>query len=340
MDDFYVILPSNSCGDIHPDNAANKYFVSWQTPIDLNGQWKVALTEANFNYIKSTISTEFAIEYEVASLHTLEVESKLTFQTNVNTGEKFNARFPVNAVTTKLDIQMPGNEPYKWKKPVVHLQTNNYLSISCDDYFEIKFQSLEEAQLCGFDRQTEYCGGDFSMLSDNPVPIREIPPRPEQPTDNTLPDHWDKLVAFNAWADQANELSRIHIPKLTFRFKSPVYSRVIHLANLTEKIMKSPEEIAVAIRDQFGSVFADFAYLDSKINFQVHDNISKVRLCNGLNFILGFEQVQFHRDVRFTNNILYQIGSYPPQMGRAINNIYVYASICKPIHVGGVMVPL
>ena len=64
-DEFYMILPSNGCKDTHPENEANKYFISWEQPIELNAAgWKVALTEANFSYTMSSINTSFGIRYD------------------------------------------------------------------------------------------------------------------------------------------------------------------------------------------------------------------------------------------------------------------------------------
>ena len=64
MKDFFVILPSNACGDTHPKNEANKYIVSWETPVEVDTlKWKVALTEASFNYVVGTVNSSFGVEY-------------------------------------------------------------------------------------------------------------------------------------------------------------------------------------------------------------------------------------------------------------------------------------
>ena len=61
-DDFYMILPSNGCKDIHPENTANKFITSWESPINFNGgEWKVALTEANLSYTSTTLNRDFGI---------------------------------------------------------------------------------------------------------------------------------------------------------------------------------------------------------------------------------------------------------------------------------------
>jgi hypothetical protein len=54
--DFYMILPSNSCPLTKPDNNAGKYIVDFQTPINLDGEWQVGLTEFTFIYNPITIT--------------------------------------------------------------------------------------------------------------------------------------------------------------------------------------------------------------------------------------------------------------------------------------------
>ena len=63
MDDFYVVLPSNACPNTHPDNEANKFYVTWTNPLILEGKWQVALTEATFNYTQSSVNTDYGIDY-------------------------------------------------------------------------------------------------------------------------------------------------------------------------------------------------------------------------------------------------------------------------------------
>ena len=47
MSNFYVTLPSNASMDIYPDNAISHYTTRLRQPIDLEGDWEVALVEAS-----------------------------------------------------------------------------------------------------------------------------------------------------------------------------------------------------------------------------------------------------------------------------------------------------
>ena len=60
---FYMILPSNSCPLIHPNNKASHFVVEWENPINLQGRWEVALNEFTFIYTSFTILSNAEIRY-------------------------------------------------------------------------------------------------------------------------------------------------------------------------------------------------------------------------------------------------------------------------------------
>lgn len=86
MDDFYMVLPSNSCPMTQPDNSAGKYIVEWENPIELEGTWKAALTEFTINYEPLNITDYdfifFTYEREAfeAELHIVIENRKLSFE--------------------------------------------------------------------------------------------------------------------------------------------------------------------------------------------------------------------------------------------------------------------
>ena len=69
-DDFYMVLPSNSSPDTYPNNSAGDFIVNWENPVELDpdANWHVALTELNYIYHSSTISTNYSIKYKVVYL--------------------------------------------------------------------------------------------------------------------------------------------------------------------------------------------------------------------------------------------------------------------------------
>ena len=48
VDEFYVTLPSNSSFDYYPDNTLSDFTTKLFKPLDLPGEWEVALTEISF----------------------------------------------------------------------------------------------------------------------------------------------------------------------------------------------------------------------------------------------------------------------------------------------------
>ena len=82
-DDLYIVLPSNACTDIHLNNNASNYIVSWENPIEFNSstpqQWKVALMEINFNYIQKSLNANFGFQYKKMAVNTYTNEFSLYF---------------------------------------------------------------------------------------------------------------------------------------------------------------------------------------------------------------------------------------------------------------------
>lgn len=61
-EDFYMVLPSNSCPNVHPENNAASYTVTLEKPIILNdGQWEMGLIEFNMPYLRYVIAPEDGI---------------------------------------------------------------------------------------------------------------------------------------------------------------------------------------------------------------------------------------------------------------------------------------
>jgi len=59
MSHFYMILPSNSSMQFYPNNTLTNYKTRLQIPIELAGDWEVALAEISFPLSWFTISSEF-----------------------------------------------------------------------------------------------------------------------------------------------------------------------------------------------------------------------------------------------------------------------------------------
>ena len=97
-DGFYVILPSNSDPDVHPDNTASNFKVNYQNPIrfDQPKEWKVAPAKMTYYHSPYTISKQQGFGYDA----TFDLKVEITYD-----GEKksYNMNF-LNTNPTTVSI--------------------------------------------------------------------------------------------------------------------------------------------------------------------------------------------------------------------------------------------
>ena len=70
---FYTVLPSNSCPLTHPNNKASKFIVEFENPMYLNGNWEVALLDFTFIYNAFPIYSNATIQFISSSLKTKDI---------------------------------------------------------------------------------------------------------------------------------------------------------------------------------------------------------------------------------------------------------------------------
>ena len=81
--------------------------------------------------------------------------------------------------------------------------------------------------------------------------------------------------------------------------------------------------------------YLQFRIRNKLITIVVPQHTIHLEFLAGLHFTLGFSQTEYN------TSITKEIRAYhAPQLNRAINNMYIYASICEAIQVGDVRVPL
>jgi hypothetical protein len=137
-EDFYMILPSNSCPTTQPENIASKYIVDWETAIKLEGKWKVALTEFSFIYYDNITHDNAIISYKT-STPLVEAVSILY------NGSK-------NFLTYSVKDNESGevlNPTYK----VVYLNAAGKIEVTCNHTpWTLFFRSKREAEVMGFQK--------------------------------------------------------------------------------------------------------------------------------------------------------------------------------------------
>lgn len=315
VDDFYVVLPSNSNPRTHSKNTANKYIVSWETPIHFGNvhDWRVALTEMSYNYCPQSVTSGFGIEYIQYSNFTID---KL-----VDIHGSFN-KYPLISDASYLHlISIPSLQDIEAELrevsqgvPSAELDAGGRLVLRFKYQFALSFNTLAEANRAGFDK----------MLNTS------LPDK-----DSTL-GHYilksEKRLYKETIKEEEKEDFIIKATKLTIRSDPIGQKKTGHFdkAILWENI----GQLLDSIKEVFSKVFEkiEIDSTNGRIKLELHDNISQVCFLNGLNFVLGFSRT------KITNKV--EIADFPPQLNRGLTHMYVYASICAPIQVGHTRVPL
>jgi len=302
-DDFYMVLPSNASPNFHPENNASDFRVTWENPININPseQWKVALTEMSYTYTPITVSPNYHIIYKKQ-----EIEKR-----------KYSFHLAYNIATQKVTI----NREHRETNQAVTLQLtqDKKLIIRCDLPFDFNF--TEKAKL----------GFNVASLTSNDVEdAYEIRANESLNRLYPAPVGGKNIVQFGPI-----ELG-IHFNNLVQReylFKNVLYW--YKAKGLADYVAKECKEI-----------FSTFELVKSKFHFKTQPYIFEIEFLKGLHFVIGLEKSKYTKDLDimtsgvYKNDVIEEHAPYPPQMRRGMINMYIYSSICSPIHVGHTLAPL
>lgn len=315
MKDFYVVLPSNACPDIHPENSSNKYIVSWEEPIkfDEPEKWRVALTESNFSHIVSSVNSNFGIEYGHVVTKQYYADVSLVIQKN-----------------GKMSIQMPDNFPPpvvmptfdEWQAPEVYninMKTKGdqiRVGMKTTTNFSLTFASSEDAMKVGF---------ESIIVTASPI-------------DST---YTHVILAPNNVPKEDDTVWPITIRHVIIEYTSRPFvkhERIYLTKNQKYWEQAEIKDMVQVLYSELNKVFYQLEYSDAKrrMRFVCHSPIKSITFLGGLNIVMGFK----HKHWDFNTSSQWVNAEYEPYVRHGINNLYIYASICQPIRVGGVCVPL
>ena len=137
---FYMVLPSNSCPLIHPDNISTNFKIDWQSPIELEGKWEAALSELSIFHLQQVSLHNRSISYWVKEVS--EYDFRLAKNDNIVflTPQRIAGKpLPPENLGMSVTIQY-GSIIFKWTNEI-------------DEGFKVKFHSLESAKFYGFESQ-------------------------------------------------------------------------------------------------------------------------------------------------------------------------------------------
>jgi len=311
--EHYIVLPSNACATTHPNNTASNYIVSWETPIELDDPslWKVALTEITFNHTISTINPNYGLRYGLYEYDTLDFYIDLKKNSYVYEREKTfsnEARYPRQSNGSvwppfHIDyMEDSGKLRFSSVSPfeVTELSTKTKEALGIKNNIIVTYEMLEDGL------ESRWC-----FFSDDPVELTD---------DGNL--KVDRLFNLDIY--------------ITYRSKQQ-YLRERQIFFRETQYFSTVDELIYYIMDgsNMYHIFETLNYtpINHRCNLKLRPRIEYIRFLNGFNFVLGFANTKFVKNTDYK-------ASYPPLLTLALRCMYVYASICNPIQVGDVRVPL
>lgn len=269
-DDFYIVLPSNSNPETHPNNNASKYIVSWENPINFGNarDWRVALTEMTYNFSPKTVTDSYGISFsrEKRDVWT----RKLSFHANKGRGP-----------TIKMDtVDPPANfESITKNLTRVTFSTQGHLVLISDFAFRLIFKTEEQAKKCGFHDKvnvsaTPSAYNYHTVVSDDPFFKTK--------DESIYVDDIDFIQESVTYQESG-----------AYYFPKPVY-------------WDNVGALIAAVRKRFRGIFDDVRLSNDRIEIQVNPLVKSIRFIGGLNFILGFSHVT-HKNAILTGDFAPQL---------------------------------
>ncbi len=285
MEDFYVVLPSNSCAEIHPDNSASNFTITWENPIELEHmkEWKVALTEMSYIYTHLSVDNTYGITYYEYC------------------NNKYN-----DVVTLKFDnlpnVFISNDDSHTFPKCQLE---DRYLVFTHSNAFTLTFKNVEFAKSIGLKKENKSLPAGGLTGSEHILRGTKILKKAPGDIANVKYDEYhitldEKNIFFEKsyfWENSDKMVNHI----------SKAWANIFHVITLTA---------------------------ENRIEVKLKKNIDAVKFRNGFNFVLGFDQDY----LKYTTTG--HIAANDPQLGLGMKELFIYTSVCKPIHVGNIMAPL
>lgn len=303
-DEFYVSFSSQACLDIHPQNKANNFQVSWQTAKELTGRWKVALTEVRYNNIHSIANRKFGVSCKKLGQVTSSFMAKLTVTNN----------------TIGMLVEQP--PPAVVTLPVVRKTSGDYVMIKSEmcKNFTITFDSLSEAQRCGF--KTKVVRTENGMLvADNRIKTTAAAATDEGTTESAQPPPPPPPSPFNI--------------KFVYEFKptTDVFGQYFDDNLFTPA---RPSDFCNVMTTLFGFIFTKVEYDDMSHLFSltVAPDVLSITFENGFNLALGFRNRAY---IFGTTNLVKRTltADYTPILVNGIPSLKFFMNIIEPSLVDG-----
>ena len=105
--DFYLVLPSNSSMDIHPNNTLAQYIINLPRRISLHGEWDCGLTDIYYPHDWYNVRNARRVVEHEESLHNVYLDdgyydSPETLVEAINLNKVSRVNFSYDSVTQKV----------------------------------------------------------------------------------------------------------------------------------------------------------------------------------------------------------------------------------------------
>ena len=362
---FNITLPSNSCQDSHPYNNGSKYTIELGESINLEGKWKVALTEIKCDFPIYTIPHNSKIYVETIYLPLAFLsKSKLTFPSTPNLGKYYN----VKQENDKLIIE---NDEL----------SNYYFGFIFNTYDDAKRAGFNHRKIMGYEKikasnPHNLYGNDKVAARSYTIPLTDMEILEDGnfiSTDGITLSNKDntfKVVGSTKLVIITHHTQPFHIifdsledaNKVGFN-STDIYGFVgltadyHHSLKKGEKIefelrytkyggdWKEKKEYILTYVDRYfanASILAKwlnthglpfkFKSKNRKLLITEADHVQKLLFSLPLQYILGFQ----------SNTLPYNnlTAEFEPQIDRAYNQLFIYSNIANYTQVGESLVPL
>jgi len=348
-DDFYMILPSNSSPNTYPNNTAGDFIVNWENPVELDPdeKWHVALTELTYVYSPSTISTNYSIKYKrVVKVEQYRIDLKPYYDPQGKDGISYQLLKDVEWDHFHLQYQEPEYAEYVPTNSGVDQPNESFpYSINFDTWIPKLAKSPVQV-----DQMIIQCKRAFTISFSH-----EDRDKLKIPTDTTYANAVFRTsdgfwyvptgLSYNQCIELLKQPEQIKIMGTVHKYDELV--DIFHFRK--DREFQEPQDFVNYMAEYCDEFFENVTYnkATDRIAITIRDSIIEVELCGGLHFAMGFTKAILRdpdpdgrKTILTTRPPTTIVSKRPPQLHRGVMNMYIYASICKPIYVGHCLVPL
>ena len=300
-DDFHMVLPSNSCPLIHPDNTYKEFKIDWENPINLEGEWELALLECSiFNIADKELYNQY-VQYSLKDT------------------EKHQYVFE------KTNNQIEITEIFSWEINYVNYPETEYIPLT------IRESSRMKPDRNGF--QFSYNKGNLSMVNSARkflIKFNSIESAKKLGYDQIYNNIYDNFKS------PSSKVSDINFKEIvTLEFSEPKVFKYTKYFNDRQQV-STIEELKDFLADKWKYIFAKIEVQKNNLVLTAHPNTTHIDFTPNLHLYLGI----LHPIYSQVNDETIIIKAINPLSAKISSHVFIYSSLVEPIIVGDTFAPL